>query len=577
MSVKTMRVTGRVGRRGYPTIQSALDEAARSFGETRILIAPGTYVEQLVVRGNVSLVAKEPGSVTIRSEAGPLLDSDGTVSLVALRLIADTGEGVICRGGSLEAREIDVETRGPVTLWAAPGVRVVAQSSTFRGGRVLYSNATGTIESCELVDCPDNAIAVIDGARVGVRDCRIERPRFSAVRVEAGSSVTITASRFSSCAQTMVAVLGAGARADIEATIIEDTGTAIGFAEGATGIVRDVTVRQARHAFSSRSGANPTVSDCTVVGCVETGINVSERGAGTFRDCVIQDAEAIGVFVKGSGAEGGQWGAVDVIGCTVERSAVGIAVEGAEARFRDVRLSRLRFAGVRLLADAAATFDGLSVSDTPIGLDARGESTATFTSATLIGCSALALSAVDEARIVMAQSVIADAGCGGGVQDTASLVLKRSELRDVEAFGLIAMGTGSLVVEDSTMLRPGAIGVIGIHDAFIDVRDMTVTDAEDIGFRVLDKCGGQILRCTVTAAAGLAVTKNDYVRVIALTSALETITTDSVSAQDAVVAKVTNIYNTPIIIGDVPGQLAIGNGSVEQIQKREGEVDERQP
>ncbi|MFI5625308.1 right-handed parallel beta-helix repeat-containing protein [Nocardioides sp. NPDC051685] len=570
-------MTGRAGRRGHPTIQSALDEAARSFGETRILIAPGTYVEQLVVRGNVSLVAKEPGSVTIRSEAGPLLDSDGTVSLVALRLIADVGEGVVCRGGSLEAREIDVETRGPVTLWAAPGARVEARSSIFRGGRVLYSNASGTIENCELVDCPDNAIAVIDGARVGVRECRIERPRFSAVKVEAGSSVTITAGRFSSCAQTMVAVLGAGARADIEATIIEDTGTAIGFAEGATGTVRDVTVRQARHGFSSRSGANPTVSGCAVVGCVETGINVSERGAGTFRECVIQDAEAIGVFVKGDGAEAGQWGAVDVSGCTVERSAVGIAVEGAEARFRDVRLNRLRFAGIRLLADAAATFDAVRVSDTPVGLDARGKSTGTFTGATVIGCSALALSAVDEARIVIAQSVIADAGCGGGVQGTASLVLKRSELRDLESFGLIAMGTGTLVVEDSSLLRPGAIGVIGIHDAFLEVRDTTVTDAADIGFRVLDKCSGQILGCAVTAAAGLAVTKNDFVRVIGLTSALRTITTSSVSAQDAVVAHVTNIYNTPIFIGPVSGQVAVGNGSVEQVQQREGEVDERQP
>ncbi|OIJ28832.1 hypothetical protein UG56_000955 [Nocardioides luteus] len=561
-------MTGGAGRRGHPTIQSALDEAARSYGETRILIAPGTYVEQLVVRGNVSLVAKVPGSVTIRSEAGPLLDSDGTVSLVGLRLVADGGEGIVCRGGVLEAREIDVETRGLVTLWAAPGARVAARSSTFRGGRVLYSNASGTIESCELVDCPDNAIAVIDGARVGVRDCRIDRPRFSAVKVEAGSSVTITSGRFSSCAQTMVAVIGAGARADIEATIIEDAGTAIGFAEGSTGTVRDVTVRQARHAFSSRSGANPTVSGCTAVGCVETGINVSERGAGTFRDCVIQDAEAIGVFVKGDGAEGGQWGAVDVSGCTVERSAVGIAVEGAEARFRDVRLSRLRFAGVRLLADATATFDELSVTDTPVGVDARGTSTGTFTRARIIGCSPLGVSAVDEARITISQSVIADAAGGAGIQGTASLVMRRSELRDMESFGLIAMANGTLVVEASDLLRPGDIGVIGIHDAFVDVRDTAVKDAAHIGFRLLDKCSGQITGCSVTAETGLAVSKNDYVRVNGLTSSLRTITDSSASYQDATVRQVTNVYG-PFVLGDANGPMAWGNGSVIQGQNSE--------
>lgn len=567
LSVRTMRVK-RGARRGYPTIRAALEEAARSFGETRILIEPGTYDEQLVVRGDVSLIARTPGTVTVRSVAGQALDSDGMVRLSGLRFEADGAEAVVCRGGSLVADEIDVETRGHVTLWAAPGTRVEVRDSTFRGGRVLFAGASGTVESCELMDCPDNAIAVIEGARVGVRDCHIERPRFSAVRVEAGSSVTITAGRFSSCAQTMVAVLGAGARADIEATVIEDTGTAIGFAEGSTGTVRDVTVRQARHAFSSRSGANPTVTGCTAVGCVETGINVSERGAGTFRDCVIQDAEAIGVFVMGDEAEGGQWGAVDVNGCTIERSSVGIAVEGAEARLRDVRLSRLRFAGVRLLAGAVATFEELSVTDTPVGVDARGTSTGTFTRARIIGCSPLGVSAVDGARITISQSVIAEAAGGVGVQSTASLVMKRSELRDMESFGLIAMANGTLVVEDSDLLRPGDIGVIGIHDAFVDIRDTTVKDAAQIGFRLLDKCSGQIAGCSVTAETGLAVTKNDYVRVNGLTSSLRTITDSSASYKDATVRQVTNVYG-PFVLGDANGPMAWGNGSVSQGQDTE--------
>ncbi|MEU6136356.1 right-handed parallel beta-helix repeat-containing protein [Nocardioides sp. NPDC047086] len=281
-------MTGRA-RRGHATIGAALAEAAGSLRETRILIEPGTYDEQLVVRGNVSLIARDPGSVTIRSTAGQVLDSDGMGRLAGLRFQADAGEAVVCRGGSLEAHHIDVETRGHIALWAAPGTRVEARDSTFRGGRVLFAGAVGTVGSCELFDCPDNAIAVIEGARLDVRDCRIERPRHSAVCVEAGSSATIHSGRFVSCYDTMVAVIGAAARAEIDGTIIEDTGTAIGFAEVAAGSVRNVTVRQARHAFSSRSGANPTVNDCEFLDCVETGVNISERGAGTFSDCVIRD------------------------------------------------------------------------------------------------------------------------------------------------------------------------------------------------------------------------------------------------------------------------------------------------
>lgn len=568
--MRTMRVTGR-NRRGYPTIGAALVAAARSLEDARILIEPGTYDEQLIVRGNVSLIARKPGTVTIRSAAGQVLDSDGTVRLSGLRFEASAGEAVICRGGSLKADEIDVETRGHITLWAAPGTRVEARASTFRGGRVLFAGAAGTVEGCELFGCPDNAIAVIEGARLDVRDCRIERPRHSAVRVEAGSSVTILAGRFVSCHDTMIAVIGAAARAEIDGTFIEDTGTAIGFAEGAAGSVRNVTVRRARHAFSSRSGANPTVSDSAFLDCVETGINISERGAGTFSDCVIRDPGAIGILIKGESAGVGHWGAVDVSRCTVEGSSVGIVLEGAEGRFRDCRLSRLSFAGVRLLEASSATFDALSVTDTPVGLDARGMSAGTFRGAKISECRPLAVSAVDQSRLIIAESVVADSGAGAGVQGSASLVVKGCELRDLESFGMIAMATSTLVVEGSRLLGPGAIGVIGLHDAFIDVRDTTVTDAADIGFRLLDKCSGQIAGCTVTAAAGLAVTTNDYVRVVGLTSSLRTVTTSTASAKDAIVAHVTNIYNTPMFFSEFSGQMAMGNGSVEQIQERGGE------
>lgn len=564
MSVKTIHVTGKT-RRGHPTIRGALEEAARSLREARILIEPGTYDEQLVVRGSVSLVARDPGSVTIRSAGGQALDSDGTVILSGLRFVA-AGEAVVCRGGSLEVREVDVETRGHITLWAAPGTRVNARNSTFRGGRVLFAGASGTVESCELLDCPDNAIAVIEGARVDVRDCRVERPRHSAVRVEAGSSATITSGRFVSCHDTTVTVLGAAARADVAGTIIEDAGTAIGFAEGAYGTVRSVTVRRARHALSSRSGANPTVSDCAFLDCVETGINISERGAGTFSGCVIQDAGAIGVLIKGDGAEVGQWGTVDISDCTIENCSVGVAVEGAEARFRDCRLSRLHFAGVRLLAAAATTFDQLSIADTPIGIDAHGTSAGTFGRAKLSGCSHLAVRGVDQARIMMSDTVLADSGAGAGVLGSASLVMKNSELRNLEWFGMIAMGTGTLVLEGSELLCPGNIGIMGINDAFVDVRDTTVKDTTVAGFRLLDNSSGQIARCTVTAATGHAVTKNDYVRVVGLTSSLKTITDNAASAGDKAVSGATTIINGPVILGNFSGQMAWGNGSVEQVQ-----------
>ncbi|MER6974860.1 right-handed parallel beta-helix repeat-containing protein [Nocardioides sp. NPDC000445] len=532
------------------------------------MIEPGTYDEQLIVRGDVSLVARTPGTVTIRAAAGQVLDSDGAVRLSGLRFEADAGEVIVCRGGSLVAHDIDVETRGHITLWAAPGTLVEARDSTFRGGRVLFAGASGTVESSELFDSADNAIAAIEGARLDVRDCRIERPRHSAVRVEAGSSVTIRAGHFASSHDTMVAVIGAAARAEIDGTSIEDAGTAIGFAEGATGSVRNVTVRHARHAFSSRSGANPTVSDSAFLDCVETGIDISERGAGTFKNCVIRDTGSVGVNIVGDGAAVGQWGTVDVRGCTIEGASVGIALLGAEGRFRDCRLSRLRFAGVRLLGASAATFDELTLTQTPVGLDVRGTSTGTFTRAKLGECRPLAVSAAEEARIVIAESALTDSGAGAGIQGSASLVMKDSELRDLESFGVVVMAAATLVLEDSRLLGPGAIGVIGIHDAFVDVRDTTVKDAADIGFRLLDTCSGQIVGCIVTAAGGLAVAKNDYVRVVGLTSSLRTVTDSSASAKDATVRQVTTVYG-PFVLGDAIGPMAWGNGSVTQTQETE--------
>lgn len=137
----------------YPTIQAAIDAAVD--GDT-VRVAPGVYGESIRWDGKeIALIGAGPRATVLDPGAGPggrCLTLENVPAPAEIRRLtcrngeADTGGGILIRGGSPAMRELTLE-RNAATAGPGGGVRV-------EGGSV-------TVEGCAFVDnkAPDEAPA----------------------------------------------------------------------------------------------------------------------------------------------------------------------------------------------------------------------------------------------------------------------------------------------------------------------------------------------------------------------------------------------------------------------------------
>lgn len=185
-------VSPRGGRGVHADITSALLAAARRGRAALIEIAPGRYEEALTVRGEVRLVAAEaPGSVVVGQARGTALDAYGTVGVDGLVLTGRDADTVACHAGTLTLDRVEIRAYNGVGVHARPNTSLTLRDSVVLHGRTLFSGARGLVERCRFTDATDNAIAVIEGADVTVRDSRVEGSRIHGVRVS-GARAEVT-------------------------------------------------------------------------------------------------------------------------------------------------------------------------------------------------------------------------------------------------------------------------------------------------------------------------------------------------------------------------------------------------
>ncbi|WP_327319069.1 hypothetical protein [Streptomyces sp. NBC_01235] len=96
----------------------------------------------------------------------------------------DADAGVVdCRAGTLALDRAEVRAHNGVCVHARPRTSVLLTASRFRFGRAVFAGSSGHVERCRFAGAADNAIAVIEGARVTVPGSRIDGSRIHGVRV----------------------------------------------------------------------------------------------------------------------------------------------------------------------------------------------------------------------------------------------------------------------------------------------------------------------------------------------------------------------------------------------------------
>ncbi|MFC9229624.1 right-handed parallel beta-helix repeat-containing protein [Streptomyces decoyicus] len=552
------------GRRAYANITSALAAAAGRGRAALVEIAPGRYEEALTVRGEVQLAAiGGPGSVVVTRPSGAVLDAFGSVGVHGLVLIGRDADVVGCHAGTLTLEHSEVRAHNGVSVHARPNTSVTLRDSVILYGRTLFSGAGGLVERCRFTDAADNAVAVIEGAHVSVRDSWIGGSRIHGVRVS-DARAQITGCELTG---TGKAAIMADTRAELSVggcVINAVHAEAVMFIEQSRGSVDGTRVTDAEHGIGVASGADPVVRGCTFTECRDTGINVQTSGRGRFEDCAVLEAGNVAVFsTKG--------GAPEVHGCRIARGNVGIAVtDAARGRFTRVDIEDLTGTALRVLDESRAVFEQVRVERCPSGVETRGNggTTADVTDAAFRGFDMAAVAVLGQSRVTL-KGVAAERGVlGFGVGEDAQLLVHDCDVKAVSAGGAIAFGKGKLVARNLTVTGSEAFGLCGKDDAYLDVVNSEFVDCAAAGASFDDSCGGRLVDCSVQGARGVAVQDNGRVDLVSLRTPLPVV--KQVTKPVELPPTVVNNYYGPVFHAAVHGaQLAWNNNNAIQQQTNE--------
>ncbi|MGJ5831297.1 right-handed parallel beta-helix repeat-containing protein [Streptomyces ossamyceticus] len=431
------------GRGAHRTITAAVRAACDG---DQIRIAPGEYVEVLVVDRAVSLVPDDAPDHSVRV------------------LAEDPGR--------------------PALEVTAPGVHV--------GGVVLTGQD------------PWLPVALVAVGGLELDGCEI-----SGGRVEAGgdTSLTMRGCHVSGAALAGVHANTTGPALLVD-TVVEDvdgTGVVLGSATAAeaTGLtVRRVTGSGVR--VRGRAGA--VLRDCRISAPGRSGLLVEDEATVTALDCRVEETGAEGVRVLGSsprpgeaptrpaGAEGG----VVLTDCQVLRTgADGVSVSGSgDVLLLNCRLRDSSGAGVSAEDDGRAALVDCQV-DRPHGscLVARGSARLSAEGTSMHGSRANGLLAGDRSQVRLASSDVTDCGFSAvHACDDARLSLTSCRIGVTPEHGVRATDRAELTVEGVRISDCGLAGLRIDAAAGARVRGLSVVrgrtgvSAESTGTVVLEEC-----------------------------------------------------------------------------------------
>ncbi|WP_229073864.1 right-handed parallel beta-helix repeat-containing protein [Actinoplanes sp. DH11] len=240
--VSTLAVPGT-----YPTLRDALEVAPDG---AVITLAPGTYRERLDLTGRTLTIrgsgADDDGaSITASGLDGPALSStNGDVTVEDVTIVAGDYPAVTVTGGRLTLRRCEltagygagVQATGGATVEAS-GTRVVRAQHGF-----VFSDAGGTVDSCEVRGVSDDGVIVRLGADPVLRGTTVADCGYRGIYVyQAGRPVIERCEVSGTGGAGIVAAHGSAPRI-VETWVHQTAGSGIVVGPGCTAVVEQCRV-----------------------------------------------------------------------------------------------------------------------------------------------------------------------------------------------------------------------------------------------------------------------------------------------------------------------------------------------
>ncbi len=456
----------------HRSIAGALREAREG---ALIKVAAGQYDEQLVITTMVTIAPETtPGSVRISFAAGTTIAVEAAGHLFGLVVSGHDEQAPVIdvRGGeaALDGCEISgaawtaILARGQGTL----AVRDCRIGNAFGAGIVIASPGSNLVEATTITDVGSSALVIAERGRLTARGCLLDRPGGNGICVNGQGHAMVDDVRIVASGKPAIAVEQAADANLSNVRVSASQGLDAYLASRGTVVVTGAAFSgSAGVSVHIAGGASPVLRDCAIAGAARTGLHVTGGSRPRLEDCEIADTP---------------------VGAVVEA--------GSAAEFTRVALRRAAQAGV-LVTAAAAEFENLVITGTPVGISGRDSASLVLRDAELTiglttgpgtGPGAGPTSGIDlagGARGSFAEVVVSGAGGHGialadGGQATveaarlrgcdvlvgagAQLSLRDTEIAESAGDGIRVLGSGSLTAVGCRIHDAGAHGV-NVHAA----------------------------------------------------------------------------------------------------------------
>ncbi|MDX3644423.1 right-handed parallel beta-helix repeat-containing protein [Streptomyces sp. MB09-02B] len=502
------------GRGAHRSIAAAL-RAARDGDEIRV--APGEYVEQLVIDRAVRLLPEEGARHAVRllaaSPGRPVLEvaaRDVRVEDLALvgqdpglpAVLVNAGDlgldgcevsgGRVEAGGSASLALTDCRLTGAElaavhlnTTGSARLTRVVVEDVEGTGV-VVGSRAAAEADELTVRRVTGSGVRARGGARVVLRECRISGPGRSGLLVEDDASVTARDCRVEETATEGVRVLGSSARPDVRPADGET-------AEGGVVLVRCEVLRTGGDGVAV-FGGDVLLLSCRLRDGSGPGVSVEDEGRAELVDCQVDGAHGSGLVARGAAR-------LSAEGTSVTGSrANGLLAGGrAEVRMDTGDLTACSFSAVHACDDSRVTLTACRIgSSAEHGIRATDRAGLTVEGGRISDCglSGVQIDGAAEARMRGVSVVRGRAGIT--TESSGTVVLEECDVVGAERSGISCGTETAPVLRDCRISGTGTAGLVIGEGATPSVEGCTVRDAAGSGVVVGPRAEPRIRAVTVS-------------------------------------------------------------------------------
>ncbi|MBZ3901710.1 MULTISPECIES: right-handed parallel beta-helix repeat-containing protein [Streptomyces] len=445
----------------YSSLAAALEAA--SDGDV-LIVAPGTYRENLVVQREVTLRGPEgsPGSVRIApldgvpltvsasaviqdlhvegqdTTAPALLVEDGTPELLDLRIVTRSAAGIEVRGG------------------ARPTVRRCTVDNPAGSGIAVVDGGGGVFEECEVVAAGQAGVAVRGGGHPRLERCRIHHT--------SGSGLTAT-----------------GENSALEAVgceVYEVRGSGVQITGRATGHLTDCDVhRTTTDGVTLDTDAVLTLADCRIHDIPENAVDLRSRSVLTLTRTSVRQfgRNGLSVWDPGTRVDANQ---CEIFDSTGDYPAVWVS-DGATVVLESCR--------VHDVPDALFVLDRGSRADVV-------DSDLSQVRNTAVSVSDGATAQLDDCRI-------RDAATGAWFRDHGSGGTLNNCTVDGTQTGVIVTKGADPTIERCTVTSPAEAGFYVSAEGRGSFLNCRVTGSGGYGFHVIDGCRATLRKCRTERCA----------------------------------------------------------------------------